>query len=151
MSRSQKTYLSGHQARHQICSSKNIDILELDGTVENTNEYYMKYKYMIVIENTIAPGYVTEKLFDAIKCGCAVIYMGDYNNVMSLGFKNIFMLDDINNIDSIVNDIVIKNPWSEKIAIENLNTLHKLREKSLHQFLSFPTYHLYIENLYEKF
>ena len=151
MSRSQKTYLSGHKVRHQISEFENMDILELDGTIENTNFIYKQYKYMVVIENTISPGYVTEKLFDAIKCGCAVIYMGDYNNILNLGFKNIFKLDDINNLEFMVNNVIEKDQWSEEIAIENLNLLYKLREKSLYQFLAFPTYHLYIENLYETY
>jgi hypothetical protein len=149
ISRSQKEYLSGHKLRHKIYPSKNIDILELDGTIENTNAIYKQYKYMIVIENSITPGYVTEKFFDAIKCGCAILYMGDYEKVKSLGYKNIYKLNDIYEVEELTRKLIDEESWSEEVAIQNFNNLIKMREDSLDKFLSFPSYHLYMETKYE--
>ena len=149
ISRSQKEYLSGHKLRHKIYPSKNIDILELDGTIENTNAIYKQYKYMIVIENSITPGYVTEKFLDAIKCGCAILYMGDYEKVKSLGYKNIFKLNDIYEVEELTRKLIDEESWSEEVAIQNFNNLIKMREDSLDKFLSFPSYHLYMEIKYE--
>jgi hypothetical protein len=39
-------------------------------------EYLKSYKFNICPENTISPGYVTEKLFQALQAGCVPIYSG---------------------------------------------------------------------------
>lgn len=40
-------------------------------------EYLQKYKFSIVFENTVFPGYLTEKIFDCFFAGAIPIYLGD--------------------------------------------------------------------------
>lgn len=35
-----------------------------------------RYKFCIAMENSISPGYVTEKVFDALAAGCVPVYFG---------------------------------------------------------------------------
>ena len=46
------------------------------GVVENKNETLSKYRFVLCLENSIFPGYVTEKIFDAMLAGCVPIYYG---------------------------------------------------------------------------
>jgi hypothetical protein len=46
------------------------------GTVDRKNEVMRAYKYAIVYENAVFPGYLTEKIFDAFFAGCVPVYRG---------------------------------------------------------------------------
>lgn len=50
------------------------------GKVDNKLKIMQKYQYALVIENSWAPGYVTEKIPDCILAGLPVIYWGDVPN-----------------------------------------------------------------------
>ena len=52
----------------------------LFGKVDNKLKVMQKYQYALVIENSWAPGYVTEKVPDCILAGLPVIYWGDIPN-----------------------------------------------------------------------
>ncbi|MBC9913035.1 glycosyltransferase family 10 domain-containing protein [Chitinophaga varians] len=47
---------------------------------DNKVDFLRQYKFNICPENTDRHGYVTEKVFEAIQCGCIPIYWGDNNN-----------------------------------------------------------------------
>jgi len=51
------------------------------GEIEGNNklQYLSKYKFCFCFENTSAPGYVTEKIFDSFKAGCVPVYLGAPN------------------------------------------------------------------------
>lgn len=46
---------------------------------DNKSEFLKNYKYNICPENSDTPGYVTEKIFDAIIAGCIPIYWSEKN------------------------------------------------------------------------
>lgn len=46
------------------------------GFVEDKNELLSNYKFCICFENSIQPGYITEKIFDCFKARCVPIYWG---------------------------------------------------------------------------
>ena len=68
-----------------------IDKIDCDGKLFHNNDelkqiynddklqYLKHYKFNLTPENTNYKGYVTEKLFEAIKCGCIPIYNGSDN------------------------------------------------------------------------
>ncbi len=58
---------------------KNTDVLENEYD-DNKLAYLRKFKFNICPENSDTPGYVTEKLFDAIQAGCIPVYNGSWNN-----------------------------------------------------------------------
>lgn len=47
---------------------------------DNKVDFLRQYKFNICPENTNRKGYTTEKLFEAIMCGCIPIYWGDNNH-----------------------------------------------------------------------
>jgi alpha(1,3/1,4) fucosyltransferase len=47
---------------------------------DNKFEYLNNYKFNLCPENSNYPGYCTEKVFEAIKCGCIPVYWGSDNN-----------------------------------------------------------------------
>jgi alpha(1,3/1,4) fucosyltransferase len=47
---------------------------------DNKKDFLQQYNFNICPENSDAPGYVTEKLFQAIKAGCIPIYWGSGQN-----------------------------------------------------------------------
>lgn len=55
---------------------------------DNKIDYLRQYKFNICPENTIAEGYCTEKLFDALHAGCIPIYAGGDNKDPEPGILN---------------------------------------------------------------
>lgn len=49
------------------------------GKINNKLDAISKYKFCLAFENTVAPGYITEKIFDCFKAGCVPIYLGAPN------------------------------------------------------------------------
>lgn len=47
---------------------------------DNKKEYLKNYRFNLCPENSNYPGYVTEKIFEAISSGCVPIYCGSNNN-----------------------------------------------------------------------
>lgn len=79
--------------RTKICDDlqESLDITYAGKWRNNTDELWNKYgnnklrylnmfKFNICPENMDAPDYCTEKLFDALRCGCIPIYAGCLNN-----------------------------------------------------------------------
>lgn len=52
--------------------------INIIGKTENKIETLNKYHFTLIIENAIYPGYVTEKIADAILAGLPSIYYGDF-------------------------------------------------------------------------
>lgn len=46
------------------------------GTVPKKRDVMRQYKFAFTYENAVFPGYVTEKIFDALFAGCVPIYLG---------------------------------------------------------------------------
>ena len=49
------------------------------GVAADKGKIFPKYKFGIVYENSIIPGYVTEKIFDCLRSNCIPIYLGAPN------------------------------------------------------------------------
>lgn len=49
------------------------------GAPEHKGEVFPNYKFALVIENEAAPGWITEKFYDCIRCGVVPIYYGAPN------------------------------------------------------------------------
>lgn len=78
--------------------------------VESKNIVYSNYNYVLCIENTIINGYISEKIFDAMMCGCVPIYLGDpciEEYIPENCFFNLNNVSDlnINKIDQIIKTI----------------------------------------------
>lgn len=49
------------------------------GTPEHKADVYPQYRFALVIENEAAPGWITEKFYDCIRCGVVPVYYGAPN------------------------------------------------------------------------
>jgi alpha(1,3/1,4) fucosyltransferase len=49
------------------------------GMINDKSEVYPKYRFALCYENAQVPGYVTEKIFDCLRCDCIPIYLGAPN------------------------------------------------------------------------
>ena len=47
------------------------------GPVKSKRTILRQYKFSLCYENSIFPGYLTEKIFDALFAGCVPVYLGD--------------------------------------------------------------------------
>lgn len=80
------------------------------GTVKNKKDALTKYKFSIAIENTVEPGYFTEKLTDVILTGGTPIYYGAPN--ISKFFNDIYVLPSLN-VDTIAAILKINLPFDQ--------------------------------------
>lgn len=64
---------------------------------KNNVQYYKNYRFALVMENAVAPGYITEKIVLAFKAGCIPVYYGHRKTVEKWFNKNAFIFYDINN------------------------------------------------------
>ena len=60
------------------------DVLGRNNFRQNYQTLYTEYKYCLVMENTYQPGYVTEKLIQALLGGCLPIYSGPQDDMRHL-------------------------------------------------------------------
>ncbi len=94
----------GHRLRHEVIENfakkYSIDVFgrgykPVDSKLEALKDYY----YTIVIENESSKGWFTEKLIDALQCGCIPLYWGapDINEYFG-GVRGIFNMENIETI-----------------------------------------------------
>ena len=86
------------------------------GTIKNKDEILKKYKFSIVIENS--SDYVSEKLFDSIRCGCLTFYYGPELKYFNLPENLVVRLHgNVSKINEILNNYLEKTETElEKIA-----------------------------------
>jgi hypothetical protein len=124
--RTSKSYLTGHKLRRSINSCETIDVIELTGNISDIAKIYNQYEVVIIIENCKYPGYVSEKFFDAVKCGCKILYWGDSTLVKKLGFKGIKDLE-FEQLEYQIQELL--NDENNNHTEENFKTLIDIRER----------------------
>jgi hypothetical protein len=63
------------------------------------------YKFIVCFENDLFPGYVTEKLIDAYKCGAIPIYWGDFGKDSNFNKESFFNLRDFDSVADLIDCI----------------------------------------------
>ncbi len=88
------------------------------GEVKQPDKYNVirKYRYYIAFENTVAPGYITEKIFDALKSHVVPIYYGAKNISEFIPLKSFVDASKFKNNESLIK--FIKNV--NKIEYNNM-------------------------------
>jgi hypothetical protein len=74
--------------------------------IDKKLEIISKYKFNICFENSITPGYYTEKLVDARVAGTVPIYYSDSNVNVDFNVKGILNLNDYNSMEEFVEKIM---------------------------------------------
>ena len=140
---------------------KIISILQKTGSVDcagtfmnNTNDlkekygddklaFLKSYKFNICPENSNTPGYVTEKIFDAIEAGCIPMYWSKENfDVLKVLNQNAILFYDDNNPEALLHKVCalekdselfvkfISQPiFNDDAAAIIINHLEKLKDK----------------------
>lgn len=89
-------------------------------------EKLSQYKFSFVVENTSAPGYITEKIFDSLKAGCIPIYLGA-DNISDYIPKDIFIdLRQFKNYDDLLKFI---SNIDESTYTTYINRAHRFLNK----------------------
>ena len=70
--------------------------------VRYKEEVAKNYKYVVCFENDLYPGYVTEKLVDAYKCGAVPIYWGDLGSDTNLNRESFINLKDFSSLHDLI-------------------------------------------------
>ena len=119
----------------------NISIPSRDSGWAPVIDIYKKYRFVISFENTIEPGYVTEKLVTALAGGAIPVYYGDGDAARMIFPDDVFIdVRDIWQATGRGRDEETPNSthWREifefLLKLDNDATLEKVR--SLHQFPS---------------
>ena len=98
---SMKNFSEGHRLRHLFYekhkNSEHIDFWGSGLPVEDEKHYwgpeiFMSYKYMIVIENCLEKGFISEKFNDALLTGCIPIYWGAEIEDKNYDLSSIFQI-----------------------------------------------------------
>ena len=80
-----KRKLPGHRLRGQIAKELDIDVYgRSTKPFGNEADVYKDYRFAVVVENIQHPNYFSEKLTDALACGCIPIYRGSRQNAEAL-------------------------------------------------------------------
>jgi hypothetical protein len=67
---------------------------------EELLKIYNKYKFVIAIENSYSPGYITEKIFNCFFAKTIPIYAGPKNTNLFFNLNSFINISDFDNIDS---------------------------------------------------
>lgn len=73
--------------------------------VDDKLEFLKNYKFSLATENSVYPGYVTEKIVDAWAAGTIPIYFGDRSSVRMFNPSS-FVLVDGNNIENAIKRVI---------------------------------------------
>jgi hypothetical protein len=81
-------------------------------------EFYKKYNFVLAMENSSNPGYVTEKIFHAKVAGCVPIYWGDVNVDRDFDANGYVEITKSKNLDDVLERV--KVVADDKDAIEKM-------------------------------
>jgi hypothetical protein len=102
--------------------------------VDNKFSVASGYKFSICFENSIHPGYITEKLLDAYVCGSIPIYWGDVGENSILNRKAFFNYRDFESLESLASHIdelppkQLEEMSKEPLLLKRIN-LRTIREE----------------------
>jgi hypothetical protein len=105
---SSKNFTTGHQLRHKIIQSNYSDI-DVYGygykPIDSKREALDAYKFSITIENSVQPGYWTEKIVDCFATKTIPIFWGDKSIVKHFDENGILFFNNLNELKEILNQI----------------------------------------------
>lgn len=107
------------------------------GTLKDKSEGLMPYEFSVCMENGLWENYHSDKVIDAVMCGCIPIYVGNKSILKHMPF--VFVLDDLNpravsqRVREIVNDVEYfdilpkLDDWKFKF-VKRYSILEKIKE-----------------------
>lgn len=92
----------------------------IGGKVENKLKFQKKYKFCIAYENSVQPGYTTEKILDAYKSNCIPIYYGSETIKDDFNHETFINAHDFDNNDDLI-DYIKKVDTDESLYNSYMN------------------------------
>jgi len=142
---SPKVTTRGHQLRHEIYKDMGSRFDTFGATyipLENKEDGLSQYYFSITIENSIQPGYWTEKIVDCFATKCVPIFWGDKSVNDHFNQDGIIYFNTVNELQAIIKDIEINGEQiynSKKQAIEeNFNLVENYRIPEDWVFKAYP-------------
>ena len=144
---SAKNFTPGHQLRHQIIQQFNTqNLFDVYGygynPIDSKRQALDRYKFSITIENSIQPGYWTEKIVDCFATQTIPIFWGDSSINEHFNANGIIHFTTINELRQILNEIN-KNGhqiYNSKLKYiqENFQTVEKYRIPEDWLYINYP-------------
>lgn len=120
---SNKQYLEGHVLRHAVAANiPNIDLFGR-GTarpLDFKDDSLLDYRFSVVIENSRAKDYFTEKLIDSLIVGTIPIYWGCTNIDDYFDTRGMYIVNSLDEISNVVESITEKD-YTDKIKYVKSN------------------------------
>lgn len=101
-------------SRRKKVASGGRHLNNVGGVVENKYEFIEKYKFVFAFENQAHPGYVTEKLTDALTSKGIPIYYGDPLVGTIFNKRRFLSLEDFPSMDALADRVINLNNDREK-------------------------------------
>lgn len=120
-----KAHTIGHQLRHQVIHKLGSSIDVYGGGykfVEEKEEALSKYKFSITIENSIQPGYWTEKIVDCFATKTIPLFWGDHSVNNYFNGDGIIYFKTIDELIQIVDNLAING---DKIYEDKKNAIEE--------------------------
>lgn len=129
---SSKNFTTGHQMRHKIIQSQYDDV-DVFGygykPVESKREALDAYYFSITIENSIQPGYWTEKIVDCFATKTIPIFWGDRSICDHFDGDGIMFFDKLTTLEEILEAIRFDGVNLYQTRIDAINKNFELVEK----------------------
>lgn len=127
-----KNFAPGHQLRHDVIRNK-YDVVDVYGygykPVQNKREALDAYMFSITIENSIQPGYWTEKIVDCFATKTIPIFWGDKSICDHFDGDGIFFFDKLTTLEEILEAIRFDGDNLYQTRIDAINKNFELVEK----------------------
>lgn len=114
------------------------------GTVAEKLPVLSQYKFTFCLENSVFPGYVTEKIFDAMFAGSVPVYLGA-PDITDFIPKNCFI--DMRNFKNLKELDSFLMSLNEDLYLEYLNSIKKFLNSSEYQKFSYQNFNDQVINI----
>jgi len=125
---SDKCKTNGHILRHHIYNTfkHRLDCFGHANFIQTKDIGLNDYMYSVCVENSSVNNYFTEKLIDCFMTGTIPIYWGCKNIFNFFNKDGMIIFENLNELDSILQNLTIEKYNSMKFAIEdNFNRANK--------------------------
>lgn len=134
---SKKNITFGHKLRHKAAKLLNPEdrFGEAYNPVSNKIDALSDYRFSIVVENSDANGYFSEKLIDCLICKTIPIYWGSKNIFNFFEKDGILFFENDMDLESMLNSIDFESFYNDKLKFVEINAKRARRFSSVDENL----------------